>query len=164
DELSQFITGKIAMMVNGPWQIPELKTQAPNLNYGVVEIPKDKENVSVLGGENIVAINGSNTDAALKVLLFFERSDILKSFSISFGYIPPRKDIALDSYWTASPIWSVFEKDLENSVPRGPDIKWPEISDALITALQDTLSQSKSPEKAANDAHVKLSRLMNPIN
>ncbi|HEX3028947.1 MAG TPA: sugar ABC transporter substrate-binding protein [Clostridia bacterium] len=40
DELSQFITGKIAMMVNGPWQIPELKTQAPNLNYGVIDIPE----------------------------------------------------------------------------------------------------------------------------
>jgi multiple sugar transport system substrate-binding protein len=34
DELNQFIAGKIAMMVNGPWQIPELRVLAPDLDYG----------------------------------------------------------------------------------------------------------------------------------
>lgn len=159
DELNQFISGRIAMMVNGPWQIPELETKAPNLKYGVVGLPMDKKPVSVLGGENIVAVNGESPDAALKVLLYFERSDVLKGFSIGFGYVPPRKDIASDSYWSADPVWSVFKKDVENSVPRGPDVKWPEKSNAVITALQEAMSQLKSPEKAAYDAQEKIGRL-----
>jgi multiple sugar transport system substrate-binding protein len=40
------------MMINGPWQIPTIRKDAANLNWGVALIPRDAKNTSVLGGEN----------------------------------------------------------------------------------------------------------------
>ncbi len=52
DVNDQFIAGKAAMMLNGPWQIPAL-TKA-KINYGVVPFPvnaPDEKSVAPLGGE-----------------------------------------------------------------------------------------------------------------
>ena len=53
DVKDQFLAGKAAMMVNGPWQIPALDKQ-PTLQYGVVKIPvreAGQTSVAPLGGE-----------------------------------------------------------------------------------------------------------------
>ena len=53
DVKDQFMAGKAAMMVNGPWQIPSLDKQ-PALQYGVVKIPvreAGQTSVAPLGGE-----------------------------------------------------------------------------------------------------------------
>ena len=54
DVMNQFISGNIAMMVNGPWQVPTMREQAPDLNWDVTLLPKDAEYASCLGGENLV--------------------------------------------------------------------------------------------------------------
>ena len=43
DVMNQFISGNVAMMENGPWQIPTMQSEAPDLNWKVTLIPKDKE-------------------------------------------------------------------------------------------------------------------------
>ncbi|MCB0158011.1 MAG: sugar ABC transporter substrate-binding protein, partial [Caldilineaceae bacterium] len=42
DVLGQFQNGLAAMMVNGPWQIPVLKDESPDLNWDVVTLPVEK--------------------------------------------------------------------------------------------------------------------------
>ena len=52
DVNDQFIAGKAAMMLNGPWQIPAL--QKAKINFGVVPFPinkPDQTSVAPLGGE-----------------------------------------------------------------------------------------------------------------
>ena len=39
DVLGQFQNGKAAMMINGPWQIPVLKTDSPDLKWDVSSCP-----------------------------------------------------------------------------------------------------------------------------
>mgnify|MGYP000273193676 FL=1 len=58
DVMNQFISGNIAMMVNGPWQVPTMREQAPDLNWDVTLLPKDAEYASCLGGENFGVIDG----------------------------------------------------------------------------------------------------------
>ncbi|MDK2829614.1 MAG: multiple sugar transport system substrate-binding protein [Clostridium butyricum] len=51
DQNDPFILGKVAMKVDGMWEINNIKQYAPNLNYGVAPIPTapgGKENSSVL--------------------------------------------------------------------------------------------------------------------
>ena len=65
DVLAQFQNGKAAMMINGPWQIPVLREQSPDLKWEVSTLPKDKQGASILGGENYSIIKGGpNVDAA----------------------------------------------------------------------------------------------------
>ena len=52
DVNDQFIAGKAAMMLNGPWQIPAL--EKAKINYGVVPFPVDtpgQTSIAPLGGE-----------------------------------------------------------------------------------------------------------------
>ena len=63
--MNQFISGNIAMMVNGPWQVPTMREQAPDLNWDVTLLPKDAEYASCLGGENFGVIDGDNVDAEM---------------------------------------------------------------------------------------------------
>ena len=46
DVMNQFISGNVAMMINGPWQIPTMQQEAPDLNWNVALIPKDAEYAS----------------------------------------------------------------------------------------------------------------------
>ncbi|UJF32135.1 ABC transporter substrate-binding protein [Paenibacillus hexagrammi] len=160
DVMKQFAAGKIAMMVNGPWQIPELKTNAPDLQYGVALLPKGEKYASVLGGENLGVVNGKNVDDAVKFIKYVASPDVIKPFAQSFGYFPSRKDVATDKYWTEDPVLKVFNEEMQYAQPRGPHPKWPEISNALSSALQQTLTLSKTPEEAAKEAQTKINEVL----
>jgi multiple sugar transport system substrate-binding protein len=159
DVLKQFEAGKLAMMINGPWQIPDLKKNTPDLKYGVALTPKDKDYSSVLGGENWGVVAGKNVDASVKFLMYAVSPDVLKTYMGDFGYIPSRKDAAADAQFTGDPIMKVFVDELQYAMPRGPSPKWPQISDAISTALQESLTGAKTPEAAAKDAQVKIDKL-----
>jgi multiple sugar transport system substrate-binding protein len=152
DVEKQFAAGKLAMMVNGPWNIPQIKSDAPNLKWDVVKIPKDKVYASVLGGENWALVNGKNVEAAWKFLQFVADPKIVKEISIKINMFPPRKDVAVDKAWTADPIMSIFMDEMQYAMPRGPHPKWPQISDAISTALQEVLTMKLTPEKATQKA------------
>lgn len=70
DVMNQFISGNVAMMVNGPWQIPTMRAEAPDLNWDVTLIPKDAEFASVIGGENYAVVAGGNEEGALDFLAY----------------------------------------------------------------------------------------------
>ena len=60
DTMNQFISGNLAMMINGTWQIPTMREEVPDLNWNVAPIPQDKQQASGLGGENYAVIAGGN--------------------------------------------------------------------------------------------------------
>lgn len=82
DVEKQFAAGKLAMMVNGPWNIPAVKSDAPDMKWGVVKIPKDKIFASVLGGENFGVVKGKNIEAACKFLQFVGSPQIMKEYEM----------------------------------------------------------------------------------
>ena len=84
----------------GEWQFPTLKSEAPDLKYGLAFVPKDKKFASVLGGENLGVVNGKNVDEAVKFVKYVFSPEVYKPFAISFGYFPSRKDVASDPYWS----------------------------------------------------------------
>lgn len=158
DVLKQFMAGKIAMMFNGPWQVPTLQKDAPDLKWNVTLIPKDKQYASVLGGENWGVVNGKNVDATVKFLKYVTQVDVLKGYIGKFGYFPSRKDLASDPQFTGDPIYKVFIDELQYAQPRGPHPKWPELSNAVSQALQEVIAGVKTPEAAAKDAQEKIDK------
>jgi len=157
----QFVTNKAAMIVDGPWIINTIKADAPNLNWGVVKIPKDKVYASDLGGENWGIIKGHHEAEAWEFIKYTQQKDIMNEYIAEFGYIPSRKDIAeSNDKITKDPIMSVFLDELQYAMPRGPHPKWPQISDAMSTALQESFTNTKTPEQAAKDAQVKIDAIL----
>jgi multiple sugar transport system substrate-binding protein len=152
DAYQQFIAQKCAMMINGPWQLPNFKTDKVAFKWGVAPWPKDREAVSILGGENLALGNGRQVDEAWKFLQWFAQPARLKPVMLAMGMLPNRSDMSRDTAWTGDPILKVFVEQVAVAKPRAYGAKYPQISEQVWTAFQSVLSGKKSPADAAKDA------------
>ncbi len=155
DAEKQFATGKAAMMVNGPWNITAVKTDAPDKNWSCVKIPMKVQYSSVLGGENfgiISTIDDAKLDAAWDVLKYI-CDDTSEEFNVAGGKFSPRSDVmSASDHWKSDPILAVFAEQMQYAMPRGPHPKWPEISNAISLSMHEAFTGMKSPEQACRDA------------
>lgn len=148
DVMNQFISGNVAMMINGPWQIPTMEQEAPDLNWNVALIPKDMEYASCLGGENYAVIKGGNEDGALDFLEYSTSKEQVEFLMDAFGYISADKTIA-ESQFEGDAIMNVFTEQLNYAKARGPLAEWPEVSNAISLAFNQVMTGEAEPADAA---------------
>ena len=151
DVMNQFISGNVAMMINGPWQIPTMRAEAPDLNWDVTLIPKDSQYASVIGGENFAVIAGGNEDEALAFLEYLTQKEQIEYLMVAMGNIAPDKAIA-DQQFTDDPVMQKFAEQMEYAQARGPHAEWPSISNAISLAFNEVMTGVKTPEDAAATA------------
>jgi multiple sugar transport system substrate-binding protein len=162
DVQKQFISGKAAFMLNGSWCLNTIKKDAPDLDFGVALVPKDKEYASVLGGENIgIIANTKYKDQAWDFLKFTAEDKNMETFNTKASYFPPRKDVAENSAAVKNnPLMKIFIDQLGYAKPRGPHPKWPQISNAIFTAEQEAFTLQKTADQAFKDAQTKLDSIL----
>ena len=148
DVMNQFISGNLAMMVNGPWQVPTMREQAPDLKWNVALIPADTQNASVLGGENFAVIAGGEEEAAIEFLNFVTSPEKVASYIDEFGYIAARSDVSAGQF-EGDDLMKKFVAQMQYAQPRGPHAQWPEISDAISMAFNKVIIGTDTPENAA---------------
>ena len=155
DVNNNFMAGNLAMQQNGPWQIPGIEANAPDLNYGVTVLPKkdadSEQATSILGGENMGVVKKDDTSGAEAFLKYYDQTDVMVDAMKQYGSYPPKTEAANDSYWTDDPIQKAFLTQIETSIPRGPSASWPSYSNAIQTGFQEVMTSAKSPEQAATD-------------
>lgn len=155
DVNNNFIAGNLAMQQNGPWQIPGIEANAPDLNYGVTVLPKkdadSEQATSILGGENMGVVNKDDTSGAEAFLKYYDQTDVMVDAMKQYGSYPPKTEAAKDSYWTDDPIQKAFLTQIDTSIPRGPSAAWPSYSSAIQTGFQEVMTSAKTPEQAAKD-------------
>ena len=153
DVMNQFISGNVAMMVNGPWQIETMRSEAPDLNWDVTLLPKDKEYASVIGGENYAVIAGGNEEGALNFLTYATEEEQVMTMMEKLGYISADKDIAAKQFSDEKDaIYKKFVDQLEYAQARGPLPEWPEVSDAISLAFNQVMTGEMEPADAAAEA------------
>lgn len=153
DVMNQFISGNVAMMVNGPWQIPTMKTEAPDLNYNVTLIPMDTQYASVIGGENYAVVAGGNEEGALDFLKYATQEDQVIFMMTQMGYISADKEIAASQFTEEEDvIYKKFVEQMDYAQARGPLPEWPEVSDAISLAFNQVMTGTATPEDAAAEA------------
>lgn len=155
DVNNNFMAGNIAMQQNGPWQIPGIAANAPELNYGVTCLPRYDEKsgqaTSILGGENMGVVNKEDTSGAVAFLKYYDQTDVMVAAMKQYGSFPPKTEAAKDAYWTEDPVQASFITQLDTSIPRGPSPSWPSYSSAIQTGFQEVMTSAKTPEQAAVD-------------
>ncbi len=152
----EFAQGRAAMMINGPWQIPTLAKDAPNLDYGVALLPADKEKASALGGENYLLTDGPNEKAAWDLVKWMQKPANLAELAKGTGSLPVRSD---QKAFSDSDAIATFTKQLQVARPRAYGSHYAEIADAVVIALQSTLSGQTS----AKDALTKAAGTVKPL-
>ena len=159
DTMHQFIAGNLAMMINGTWQVPTMREDVPDLNWGVAPIPIDAQPVSGLGGENYAVIAGGNEDGAIKFLEYAVSGDTCLYMMNQMGYISSDSTIA-EGQFDGDEVYQVFVDQMKYAQARGPLPEWPEISDAISLAFNKVITGDSDPQQAAEEAQATIDKIL----
>jgi multiple sugar transport system substrate-binding protein len=153
DVNDQFIAGKAAMMLNGPWQIPSL-TKA-KVDFGVVPFPvnkPDQTSVAPLGGEAwTVPVTGD--DARTKKaaeLVQCMNSDENQLLRAKQGGLVPTKLALAAQFKTEVPSMAGFTDAVADARARTGKLgsKWPDTAKVMYTGMQLVLTGQAAPADA----------------
>jgi len=159
DTMNQFISGNLAMMINGTWQVPTMREEAPDLNWNVAPIPMDMQQASGLGGENYAVISGGNEEGAIEFLKFATSEETCLYMMETMGYISSNSVIA-EGQFEDDAIYQAFVEEMQYAYARGPLAEWPDVSDAISLAFNEVITGASEPEAAAEKAQTTIDSIV----
>jgi len=153
DVNDQFIAGKAAMMLNGPWQIPAL--QKAKVNFGVVPFPVNtpgQTSVAPLGGEAwTVPETGDDAKMAKAAeLVKCMNTDDNQMLRAKQGGIVPTKLALADQFKKEDPVMAGFVAPVASARARTGKLgaKWPDTAKVIYTGMQLVLTGQAAPADA----------------
>ncbi|MGR0159217.1 sugar ABC transporter substrate-binding protein [Paenarthrobacter nitroguajacolicus] len=158
DVKDQFLAGKAAMMVNGPWQIPALDKQ-PTLQYGVVKIPvreAGQTSVAPLGGEvwTVPQTGNKARQAKAAEMVACLNSDENQLAMATARNTIPSKTTLSDKFASENPKLATFTELIKTARARTGQLgeEWPAQATKIYTAIQTSLTGNASPADALKQA------------
>jgi multiple sugar transport system substrate-binding protein len=164
DVPNQFLGGRAATMVMGPWQLANVEKSG--IDFGIVTIPVPKEGekpVVPLGGEVWCVLKGDSKveEAAMKFVAFTQEPERLRKICDTFNYISSIKSVAKQQ-GEAKPAIQPFVDQMETARARSQDggAKYPDISLAARGAIQKALTGQASAADALKEAAAKIKEIL----
>lgn len=156
DTSDVFASGKAAMKLDGPWDIPTLD-KVSSLDWGVAEPPAgpNGDKGSIMGGFGLVIPTGAKqSDGAWAFMKWWATN---KQNGIDFakisGWLPANREAANDSYFTNNEKYAAFIKTLDYAKTRPVVAGMSDVEGkALTPALQKFMSGEISAQEALNQA------------
>lgn len=158
DVHDQFVAGRTAMMINGPWRIAALNKDQ-SLHWGVAPIPvpiAGQTPVMPLGGEVWAVPQNASRDRqvkAAKVLACLnDPANMLASAEEHFT-VPSRSAVAAQ-YAEQVPSAAAFVDSVNLARARTGElgVNWPKAATGIYTAIQSALTGEQTPEEALKHA------------
>jgi multiple sugar transport system substrate-binding protein len=163
DVADQFIGGRAAMMISGPWMLPAVKRSG--LNYGIAPIPVPKAGekpVVALGGEvwSILKNSKKIEDAALKFIAFVQEPERLLKLCQTCNYISSVCDVAAKQ-GEVEPDLKPFITQMETARARTLEggATYPIVSQITRAAIQKVLTGQGNINDSLNDAAAQIGNL-----
>ncbi|MCC2253342.1 sugar ABC transporter substrate-binding protein [Ruminococcus sp. CLA-AA-H200] len=153
DNANQFTAGNTAMIIDGPWRLSSIQSDA-SFEYGVAAIPvkeEGAEQITVLGGHNFAITDGDNVDASWEFVKYMNQPEVMQKYSEAENYIPSRRDVCENSEYFKSDDLSTFVSAMEYAKPM-PKKDYNSISDILIQMWQKVVLNQAEPADAAKEA------------
>ncbi len=154
-----FIGGKAAMIVMGPWELGPFNS-TKGLNFGIVPIPVPSMGMSAaapLGGEVWVIPKSSPANEALglKLLEFLTSPASTYSWAAQNGEIASQKSVSAELL-AKVPQDKIFAQEIEHARSRTGEVglAYSAIETALGTAVQAVILGKQTPTQALNTAEV----------
>lgn len=158
DAKDQFVAGKAAMMVNGPWQIPALQ-KTPNVKWDVVQFPVNKVGqtpTAPLGGEAWTVPLNKDQAKQQKAADFVKclSSDENEMAWAKARFTVPTRTALLDQYVKEVPSMKAFTEQVVNARARTGKLgdKWPDAAKVIYQAIALALTGKASAQDAFKQA------------
>ncbi|MBO5094008.1 MAG: extracellular solute-binding protein [Lachnospiraceae bacterium] len=148
DVARKFVEGETAMMENGPWILPML--DEAGISYGIVPLPADVTQKSVIGGENIGILKGKNIEGAKAFIRYCGRDDVMYAFCKTAGVLSTKKSLARRMVKENEKM-AVFQLQMEHAVSRRSNEHWKSLSQQLSKAIYRMMSEDVDAETLAKE-------------
>ena len=158
-ELENFIAGKVAMQITGPWTLTELQQSA--IDYGAIPIPALTRAAAVVGGENLFLMKTSpeREKAGLEFLEYTLGEEFQTAWALGTGYLPinlkSRQSQTYQNFVSKTPILQVFLAQMNSARSRPIISSYSRLSENLGRAIEATLL-GRSPQDALKEAQERL--------
>lgn len=156
---------KLAMRIDSPFRIPDLKKYFPRLDYGVAPVPYDRIRTLEAVGNSLVIPRGSlHREAAWEFIKFAASREQALRICGAAGRIPARRSAATSPQFYGNPLVRPFVDQIEyaRTTPVAPGYR--EASDALARNIEKALQGKLSPEAALHQAAVKAEEILAEVN
>ena len=152
-----FNSGKIGMLVTGPWDLSSF----PDVNYGVQILPGWGGDHETIAGPDMWCVfdNGDGrAQAALKFLSWLTAAAQIRKEALKTGHLPIRLSVVNDAafiqqFGKAFPGVDVFAENLTNVKQARPVlVTYPQISEAMGNAIVSVMLGRSDPKSALDQA------------
>ncbi len=156
-----FTAGKLGIVLSGPWLNAQLADEAPDMKYGIAEIPMSTERATYGVTDTISILADSEVkESAMKVLEFFFNDENRLAFGKNEGFVPVLNSMANEPFFTEDPNMAVF-LDMSPVAKFAPLVpQWEEMAESLKSALAKSYSGDAEPAVALASAAEKMNALL----
>ena len=164
-ELDNFISGKAAMQITGPWTLAQL--QSTDIDYDVFPIPVAKTPAAVIGGENLFVFKTTpeRERASLKFLEYVLSEEFQTTWALKTGYLPvnlkSQQSPEYQQFVRKNPALEVFLSQMEWARSRPIIPQYTRLSENLGRAIEASLLGKQTPEAALKRSQQRLELIFN---
>jgi multiple sugar transport system substrate-binding protein len=153
-----FINRRIGINMTGPWIVPQLRAQAPDLDFATAPMVRRLDERTVaMGGWNIaLARNARQPEAAARFLEFFIRPENVAYYTETL----PAVRAASEAERFADPALQGFIAQLEHThmLPLIPE--WTQVQQVIFEEVQQVMFERKTAEQAMQDASDQIDQIL----
>lgn len=162
-EMDNFIAGKVAMQITGPWTLGQLATT--DIEYDVLPIPVAERAAAVVGGENLFLFksNQARETASKKFSEYVLSEDFQTTWALKTGYLPinlkSQQSAEYQAFIQENPVLEVFLQQMNHARSRPIIPQYTRLSENLGRAIESVLLEQATPEAALRKSQQRLELL-----
>ncbi|MEM9506952.1 MAG: ABC transporter substrate-binding protein [Cyanobacteria bacterium P01_E01_bin.35] len=159
-EIDDFIAGKVAMQITGPWTLAQLK--ATKIDYDVFPIPAAEQPAAVIGGENLFVFKTTpeREQASLRFLEYVLSEEFQTAWALETGYLPvntkSQQSEAYQNFVADNPAVKVFLDQMQWAKSRPIIPQYNRLSENLGRAIEASLLGKQTPKEALERSQKRL--------
>jgi multiple sugar transport system substrate-binding protein len=160
-----FLAGRVAMMINGPWNYPALRDQRA-VDVGVFPLPRDQRAATNIGGESLFLFRSTpaRERAAWEFMKFTMSADFQVEWAKGTGYLPVSQSAVASAdyqrYLAANPFMKVYVDQMAVGRTRPSLPEYPALSATLGKYLEAALYGKYGPAESLTRAAKEVDALM----
>jgi len=148
-----FKQGKLGMIFTFPMLIPQIKAEAPDLDYKIMPFPEGTAKATYGVTDTLMIFANSDVkDAAWKFIEFAYKDEYRSEFDHGEGFLPVTKNVAAEEYYQTDPDIAGFAAGLPYAKFAPTISNWEEIADTTVRTMQQIYLGQVTPEEGLKAA------------
>jgi ABC-type glycerol-3-phosphate transport system substrate-binding protein len=157
DATTLFAVGRVAVAYTGPWDFPNIRKNAPGLNFGVLRFPAGRDGIrrgSVQGGGGLFVPKGAaHRELAFEWMKLAVADTYAMRLAREEGRFPVRKHLYADPWFKQDPAIRTFVAALPDARPFKLDA-YPQANQAFQDAVKEAFYGADPAVTLARAQHV----------